>query len=756
MQSHTSSEHRVAMGGRKLNSARMATVAWVAVFCASTCGARSDPRTPAYLEPPAVRLFIERSGVYQLSGNELQAAGCELDGMDAASPRLFRDGRELPIEVVGGEDGSLDAQDVIRFYAEATDSVYTRYNVYWLTLGNGPGLRIQQAPPPSGASAAPRRTYHMATVHVEPQKQYSAMMPLEPDGDHWFAARIRYDAPATLSVDLPGLLPDAPEPARVRVRLYGLSKLPPKPDHRTEVAIDDAVVATAEWDGQTPYSIEGAIPPGTLKAQGNTVRVGCVKQEGVQFDLAYVDWVEITYPRDFAAPSGFLRVRAPDARPHVYAVTELPSSEAIVWRIDSPEAIRRVEAEPAAGAGEAVRFADAGAPEGARYVVATPEGMLKVPRMELDSPSSLQSETNQADYIIIAHGSLRQAVEPLAQHRQSTGLSVLTTDVQDVYDEFAFGRAEPSAIKRFLRFAYEQYRRPAPRFVLLVGDASYDYRGHLGALLNLVPTHMSRTRHIGQSACDQWFVCVDGDDWIPELAIGRIPARSPEDVATIVRKILTQETSPPAGPWQRHAIFVADDNEALFARICDAAAAAYERQGWSSEKLYLEKGGANAPELGQNLVAVLNEGCRFVVYVGHATLDGWAHERMLTMAQTEQLANGDKLPVIVSLSCLDGFFAHAKRPDCLAEAWLQNPKGGAVACWSPTAMGYSVAHQLLLNEFAEAVFAARASTLGEAVQLAIRNMLQRRSDQQTRDVALMYVLFGDPAMLISSWRQTDG
>jgi len=738
----------------------MATAASVAVFCASTCSGGGDRAAQAYLRPPAVRLLIERAGVYEVSGAELGAAGCELDTRDAASLKLFCDGRETPIEVVGG-DGSFDTEHVIRFYAEATGSVYTRYNVYWLTLGGGPGRRIEPQPPARDTSSAnagrpSAEPYHMATVRIEPQKLYVAALPPEPDGDHWFAGRIGYDAPATLSVDLPGLLLDVPERARVRVRLYGLSKLPAKPDHCTQVAIGDAVVATAQWDGQAPYILQGAIPPGALKAHGNTARVECVRQEGVQFDLAYLDWIEITYPRDFAAPSGLLRFRAPDARPHLYSVTKLPSVDAVVWRIDSPANVRRIDARAVAGEGEAVRFADAGAPENAQYVVATREGVLKVGHLELDSPSSLRSDTNQADYIVIGHSSLLEAVEPLAQHRRSAGLTVLVADVQDVYDEFTFGRADPSAIKRFIRFAYEGYCRPAPRFVLLVGDASYDYKGYLSAVSNLVPTYMIQTSDFGQTASDQWFVCLAGDDASPELAIGRIPGRSPNGVAAVVRKILRHETSAPSAVWQPSVTFVGDDNETRFRGMCEASAAVCQAHGWTTDELYLEKGGRNSPEVNNRLLSALNQGRQLVVYAGHATFDAWAHERVLTMDDVHQLANGRELPVVLSLSCSDGFFAHATRPQCLAEAWILNPSGGAVACWSPTTMSYSPVHEVLLNELTQAIFTRRAATLGEAIQLAIRNMLGQERNRHGRDEALMYVFFGDPAMPIRSWWESGG
>jgi len=49
-------------------------------------------------------------------------------------------------------------------------------------------------------------------------------------------------------------------------------------------------------------------------------------------------------------------------------------------------------------------------------------------------------------------------------------------EVQDIYDEFNYGLMEPTSIKEFIRFAFNNWQAPAPFYIVLMGDMSRDYR----------------------------------------------------------------------------------------------------------------------------------------------------------------------------------------------------------------------------------------------------------------------------------------
>jgi hypothetical protein len=133
----------------------------------------------------------------------------------------------------------------------------------------------------------------------------------------------------------------------------------------------------------------------------------------------------------------------------------------------------------------------------------------------------------QSDYIIIIHESFYDNILRLAELHRNEGLSVEVVKVQDIYDEFNYGVVQPQAIKDFLQYTYYYWKAPAPAYVLLVGDATYDYKDHLGlGLKGHVPTHLFESYYASyQTSNDNWFVCVSGNDVLSDMMIGRLPVQ---------------------------------------------------------------------------------------------------------------------------------------------------------------------------------------------------------------------------------------
>ena len=132
--------------------------------------------------------------------------------------------------------------------------------------------------------------------------------------------------------------------------------------------------------------------------------------------------------------------------------------------------------------------------------------------------STLRSPANQADYIVITHKTYVDSIKPLVDFRRSQGLTVKVVEVDEIYNEFGFGLFNPFAIQHFLRYAYHTWHAPAPTYVLLVGDAHYDYKaviverynGDYNLYPNFVPTYHGWAPESGETAMDQRFVNISG------------------------------------------------------------------------------------------------------------------------------------------------------------------------------------------------------------------------------------------------------
>jgi hypothetical protein len=96
----------------------------------------------------------------------------------------------------------------------------------------------------------------------------------------------------------------------------------------------------------------------------------------------------------------------------------------------------------------------------------------------VDTPSALATTSHQADYLVISHANFLAAAQPLEALREANGLETELFDLQDIYDEFSYGIIDPAAIRSFIAYAYAQWQAPAPNYVLLVGDGTYDPKNH--------------------------------------------------------------------------------------------------------------------------------------------------------------------------------------------------------------------------------------------------------------------------------------
>jgi hypothetical protein len=169
----------------------------------------------------------------------------------------------------------------------------------------------------------------------------------------------------------------------------------------------------------------------------------------------------------------------------------------------------------------------------------------------------LRSAANRADYLVVGPRAFLDAARPLLELRRGEGLEVKAVAVEDVFNDFGFGETSPEAMRDFLRYAHHNWENRSPRYVLLLGDATYDHKDFLRTGVgNHVPPLMVKTSYLW-TASDPGYALLNGEDVLPDLAIGRLPAASAEEARTMVAKILAYETLDPgfAGP----SLLIADN-----------------------------------------------------------------------------------------------------------------------------------------------------------------------------------------------------
>jgi len=366
---------------------------------------------------------------------------------------------------------------------------------------------------------------------------------------------------------------------------------------------------------------------------------------------------------------------------------------------------------------------------GERTLLAFTEEKIKNPAGIASNIASSWHELGQgADVIIIGHRDLLESVRPLKELREQQGLSVVLVDVEDLYDEFNFGAKSPWAVKIFLDRAYK-YWNPQPRYLILVGDTSYDPRNYLGyGEFDLMPTKFMDTEKL-KTASDDWFVDFDGDG-LPEMAAGRLPAASAEEATTLVAKIINYEGY---SSLMNEVLLVSDRND--FHNFEQATAKIAELiPGYLSVNEIFRGRSATART---DLLNLLNQGQLLVNYFGHGSTRIW-NGSLLTYGDALNLTNSPNLPFFVSTTCLNGFF-HDPYNESLAEGLLKAPLGGAVAVWTSSGLTDPEEQEPLNRELITLLFNGEGLTIGEAAMRA-------KQEVADRDIRRTWILFGDPTL----------
>ncbi|OQA44045.1 MAG: Gingipain R1 precursor [Chloroflexi bacterium ADurb.Bin325] len=691
-------------------------LALLALAALAGCG-----RTPP-TGTTTVKLLVDVDGVYQVSARELAAAGFDL-GAGSDGLALTAGGEPVAFELTGqGRDRAL------RFYGQGLGpEAYTATNVYWLTRGPAAGdtpnhIAAAEGTPPAAGAATQVVT---ATMRIEEQRQRRS------DGreteDRWTWRTLFAPTEFEFKADVP-----APADGSGMLSLYVIanSQAPVAPDHHLTVTVNDAPVADVTWDGLGPHIITATIPAGILRAGENIVRLAAPGDTGAAADAVILDRAELAYARTLILEGETLTF-AGDAA--AYAV-ELAERPVLFWDITDPA---RPVALPLTGAQDG-RLTVRGGDGLRRFIAATERGLRK-PTAILPAPASdLPDFPGGADLLIVTTPQFRAALQPLVVARTEQGLRVAVVDVAAVNDAFNHGRAGPDGIRNLVQHALAAWEPPAPRFLLLAGDASYDPRGYLSATeTDHVPTQEVYTAYSGWSASDVWYgMPDDGPAAKPQIAIGRLPAQTPEQMAVMVRKTLAYAQAGDAA-WRRNALLVADNDEPGFATA--AADFATQLAGYDTQQVTIADDGRAARE---QLISAFDGGTGLIGYFGHGSVVLWAQEKVFATDDVAQLTNRNRLSIVFTVTCLSGFFDHPTTPS-LGETLLRADNGGAVAALVPSSAAVLSDQRLLAQNLADAL-AGDVETLGAAVLRAQAGLPETLDG--VRDILLTFNLLGDPTL----------
>lgn len=679
-------------------------------------------------EPIAIYLGVEETGLYTIGASEI-AVRLGVDDQDVldriAAGQLSLTEQGEPVAWYAGDDGAS-----LLFYGTFRKSLYTPERIYRLALAEGDVMGARSAAP---GPLAPDLTYE-GMVHLERDEIPGILVADDPESDYWFWQLVSASPSLPGTAEVTFRLESVAGDGTLSVELHGVTD----ESHEVDVRLNGALLGTAAFEGVVRFTTSFPIAESALLDGDNTLTIA---HGSSSESMVYLNFADLQYTRTYDTSAPELEFTSTEDAS--LEVTGLVGDDLDLLDVSDPrQPVRLTGAEST--------------PSGLRLATAPSETYFAASRSGARSPSSiwndvasdLRSSDNAAEYVVIAPASLLEGAEALAEYREDDGLLTRVVELQDIFDEFAFGAPDPNAIRAFLRHAQDTWST-APELVALIGKGSYDYRDLLGEGGNLLPPIMAFTRG-GILSADTRYADLVGDDGFPDLSIGRLPVKSAEELDSVLSQIRDYEER--LDDLRNDVALLADDTtpEADFGGMSDDAAMVLPPD-WSVAPIYRSELG-DLESTRAVLFDEIQKGPRVLGYLGHAGLTALGlNERLFDIDDVDSLTIDGAQPIFADMTCVASRFAVPGFVS-LGETMFID-EDGAVAVWGATGLSINEQASVLLEALLAELSSEREARLGPMIDRAFGALDGLEGSRQMFE---LYHLFGDPALRMNKQADIPG
>ncbi|MDE7125148.1 MAG: type IX secretion system sortase PorU [Muribaculaceae bacterium] len=513
----------------------------------------------------------------------------------------------------------------------------------------------------------------------------------------------------------------------------------------------------------------------TFDMQGERLTIGINLSSSGSILRANLNYITINYTR---------RLRLSGNAPLKFtldsnsAILEGATQSTTIWDVTDPSGIYSIPADLDGGKAS---WSNTSAGQ-RRYVawsnsIALPQPVF----VENVSAQNLHSITQVPHLLIITPTQWKSQAERLAEFHRNSATEPLEVEVvtdKQIYNEFASGSADVSAIRKFCKMLYDRGRIEGVlsgqeehgsklQYVLLMAAPTYDNR-HIEANTSSIQTLPAY--YPGAAASQLAAETAFGtDDLIAMLednsgtdlngdrlsvAVGRIPARISSEATAAVDKILRYANDTKRTTWKNRVLMIADDgNSAIHAKDTDRMAKALldtDRQPYFIEKIYIdayEFTGGEYPGARADMYRLLDEGVVWWTYVGHANTTSWTSENLLNLNDINTFYVKHP-PMLYSATCL--FLKWDADITCGGEILFNETNGGIIGAISATRPVYITPN----GNFTEALGGTIGKRDADGRMLTIGEIYRRAKNVVANDPGMLsnhrrFVLMGDPALRLA-------
>ncbi|UPL49524.1 type IX secretion system sortase PorU [Hymenobacter sublimis] len=788
-------------------------------------GTRTYARSSVLSQGDWFKIGVPGSGIYKLDKKALASLGLNVQALDPARLRLYGnamgtlpqasqtfrpdDLAENPIRFVGDANATLDDNEYFLFYARGPHTwtraggaarfqhhlnPYTDTAYYFLTVGNTAGRRVAAAPAVTGSATA------RITTFTERQFYELELVNLAKSGRVWLGEQFSTSDQKSFSFTVPDLV------AGTTVQVTASVAASSAAATFFQSSLNGQSATTQVVPG---YYCTGGLGCYPEVANTNLTTLSYVVPASVpaaiKVDLTYngsndpaargyLDYLELNARRQLRFAGSQLEFRSlENIAPGAISQYELANATGVtIWDVSNP----RRPAEVVAPSGSFLARTDT-----VREFVAFSGSNFPAPRnfgrvanqnlhaLNLDSKLEL---------VVLTHPAFLAQANRLAAHRAAhDGLTTQVVTTNQVYNEFGSGGQDVTAIRDFMKMVYDRAPAGKRQYLLLFGDASYDYKADPTNQADQLPTWWKNRLPANADKINQNFVPVyesvesfdqimgarpgsqgitySSDDyygllddtegsWAPnsnnellDIGVGRLPVRTTDQARLVVDKLLAYDSPVSYGKWRNRLSFVADDGDNnLFTTYTEQLTNPLDTlataQGYNVYKHYLDMypqvivaAGQRSPAAEQSIDEAFEQGSLLINYIGHGGPKGWAEEQILTNSSVLRLRNSNRLSFLFTGTC---DFSTYDNPEFTSagEQSLTDIAGGAIGLFTTTRVVYADRNQNMAVEFFRDLFTPLANgnmpRIGDICQ-ATKNAAVSGDNNRN------YALLGDPSMRLA-------
>lgn len=740
-----------------------------------------------------VKLSINQQGFYQIEASDLQSLGYNITPAYIQSIKIFGiGGKPLPEDISQAGSLSMNEQEIIVntnsdgtlrnivFYGagpsgfELRRGEIQRYNNYYnsnisylLTWGGSIGKRAIEQPTPTSQITNIPSTYIDRYLFEE-----DIVNPYQPGaGRDWFGRSfftVPFSPVLLHNLDISGSIKYKFALAHHSYvqnenRNFGTFNI-----YENNTAIGKMVLPPGgEYLAATRGFLNIELPANSISNDDRSIIKIDYNNEFDRSATPYFDYYEIHYPRSLVAINNSINL-IPELNQSGVTQYNFNGFNGEIYGFDvTNSANPKLLKNNSSTGGMFVLITELIQNQFANYYISS---NLSKPTLAKINIANIRDNQDKSEIVIITHPDLLQSATKYKEYRQSQGYKVSLFRTDDIYNEFACGNNDLTAIRDFLSYLKIKWNGK-PDYVILWGDGHYDFKNIATKKTNYIPAYqtynsdLSDFSEINQCyATDDFYTRLLGNDQYADIRIGRVTIDSPDIGDDVFNKIRNYEQDLSIDQFRTNILLVADDgpttkdydgamHTASSERLQNDIISKYAPE-LQYEKIYMVEypsinvpGGRRKPQVTEDLLTKINtSGALILNWFGHGNPRVWAHENILDRDITiPKMINKSKPFFLTAATCDFGRFDNPEVRSG-AEEMFVSKNGGAIGTFSATRVVYASENESLAKEFFRILLTKDTTTglyptLGEAM-LKVKLIKNDENDKK-------YFLLGDPLIRLA-------